>query len=556
MRSIPPWTDSVKQAAEDLLAELAADAMGQVSPSVYETARLVATATWLDGHPERVCFLLDQQGSDGSWGAPDGYGLVPALSAVEALLTELRRAQRPAADAVQYGLLVGAVTRGLAWLSGWLGEGSRNPFPDTIAAELIVPWLIGDINRQLGRLVSEPLPGLEAWSAHPPLPVPAEADEGVLEGIRSSVRAGHVLPDKLWHSLEVLGVDAAGAYNVRPVNGAVGGSPAATVAWQRTQGVPARTVDDVLSSTHYLEEVQRRGPGPVPGISPITSFERAWTISALATGRMDTPIPRELVDSLRQGLSDTGAPAAPGLPPDSDDTAGVLYALAKAGDQPSLDCLWGYEADSYFRCFMGERTPSTSTNAHILETLAVLNTADRTRRQNAAEKIAAWLRKNQEPDGKWWDKWHASPYYATACCALALDRSATLGINAVDEVDGAVRWVLDTQRADGSWGRWEGTDEETSYALHVLLATHTSGDKTALARAAARGCAFLLRQSGPGIDDRDAHLPPLWHDKDLYAPVAVIRAARLAALHLAATDPDVMAALPEDVPAPAWAAGT
>ncbi|KOV84799.1 hypothetical protein ADL03_14960 [Nocardia sp. NRRL S-836] len=551
---IPPWLDAVEKAAEGLLAELAADGMGQVSPSVYETARLVATATWLDGHPERVRFLLGQQKSDGSWGAPDGYGLVPTLSAVEALFTELRRAQRPAADAVQHGLLVSAVTRGLAWLSAWLGEGGGKPFPDTIAAELIVPWLIGDINRQLGRLVSEPLPGLDAWSAHPPLSAPAEADEAFLERIRGSVRVDHALPDKLWHSLEVLGADAARADNVRPVNGAVGGSPAATVAWQRTKGSPVRTADDVRLSTRYLEEVQRRGPGPVPGISPITSFERAWTISALATGRMDTRIPRELVDSLRQSLSSTGAPAAPGLPPDSDDTAGVLYALAKAGDQPSPDCLWSYEADSYFLCFPGERTPSTSTNAHILETLAALDTADRTRRQDAAEKIAAWLRKNQEPDGKWWDKWHASPYYATACCALALDRSATLGIDAVDAVDDAVRWILDTQRADGSWGRWEGTDEETSYALHVLLATHTSGDKTPLTRAAARGCAFLLRQNGPGIDDRDAHLPRLWHDKDLYAPIAVIRAARLAALHLAATDPDVVAALPENGSAPVWEA--
>ncbi|WP_229813559.1 prenyltransferase/squalene oxidase repeat-containing protein [Lentzea flava] len=502
-----------------------------------------------------MCFLLDQQKGDGSWGAPDGYGLVPTLSAVEALLTELRRVQRLAAGAVQYGLLTGAVARGLAWLSAWLSEGSRKPFPDTIAAEFIVPWLIGDINRQLGRLVSEPLPGLDAWSTHPPLPVPAKGDEGLLERIRSSVRDRHVLPDKLWHSLEILGADAAGAYNVRPVNGAVGGSPAATVAWQGTDGRSTRTVDQVLTSTRYLGAVQRRGLGPVPGISPITYFERAWTISALATGRMDTQIPRELVDSLRQGLSDTGAPAAPGLPTDSDDTAGVLYALARAGDQPSPDCLWGYEADSHFRCFMDERTPSTSTNAHILETLAALNPTDRIRRQDAAEKVAAWLRENQEPDGKWWDKWHASPYYATACCALALNRSATLGIDAVEAVDGAVRWVLDTQRADGSWGRWEGTDEETSYALHILLATHTPGDRTALTHAAARGCAFLLRQSGPGIDDRDAHLPSLWHDKDLYAPIAVIRAARLAALHLAATDPDVMAALPEGNSAPAWVGG-
>ncbi len=52
-------------------------------------------------------------------------------------------------------------------------------------------------------------------------------------------------------------------------------------------------------------------------------------------------------------------------------------------------------------------------------------------------------------------------------------------------------------------------------------------------RAAARGAQFLLR-----LGDEAEH-PPLWHDKELYTPIAVVRAARLAALHLAMTRPDV-----------------
>jgi hypothetical protein len=50
-----------------------------------------------------------------------------------------------------------------------------------------------------------------------------------------------------------------------------------------------------------------------------------------------------------------------------------------------------------------------------------------------------------------------------------------------------------------------------------------------VARAATDGCAFLSTE-----DDQDSY-PGLWHAKDLYAPIRVIRAARLAALALGRT---------------------
>jgi hypothetical protein len=143
-------------------------------------------------------------------------------------------------------------------------------------------------------------------------------------------------------------------------------------------------------------------------------------------------------------------------------------------------------------------------------------------------KVVSWLRGRQEPDGSWLDRWHASPYYATACCALALDRFGGAGSAAA--VRRAVRWVLATQRTDGSWGRWNGTAEETAYAVQVLLLTRPGQDARCV-RAAARGRDLLLRhvERAPGMDAGD---PALWHDKDLYLPGAVVRAAVLAALHL------------------------
>jgi halimadienyl-diphosphate synthase len=136
---------------------------------------------------------------------------------------------------------------------------------------------------------------------------------------------------------------------------------------------------------------------------------------------------------------------------------------------------------------------------------------------------------HQRPDGSWLDKWHASAFYATACCALALAEFEPA--RARPALARAVEWVLGTQRADGSWGRWRGTVEETAYAVQILARAGGRDRASAVAAAVARGCAFL---AGPDAPADPASHPGLWHAKDLYAPVGVVRAARLAAVNLGA----------------------
>src|SRR5690242_19473083 len=82
-------------AAAELMREMTEDSRGDVAPSIYDTARLVSLVPWLDGHAARLKFLCDTQGCDGAWGPPDGYGIVPTLSATEALITCLRRPPVP-----------------------------------------------------------------------------------------------------------------------------------------------------------------------------------------------------------------------------------------------------------------------------------------------------------------------------------------------------------------------------------------------------------------------------------------------------------------------------
>lgn len=495
----------IRAAAHELIGQLTNEALGVLSPSVYETGRLVALAPWLTGHERRMEFLAATQRPDGAWGSPEEYALVSTLSATDALLGAPGERFQHAAG------------RGLAVLLRWLAGGSRLSMPDTPAIEVIVPALVASINRRLAS-------GAGAYGGTR-LPVPAGTDEPRLAKICSAVTSGVPVPDKLLHSLEVVGEAAQAATTVHPgPRGTVGASPAATAAWlgappwRRNTG---RAVD-------YLEAVVQRHGGPVPSVVPVIQFERAWVLNTLARAGIEVPVPRELLTGMAEFLDERGTPGGAGLPPDADTTSAVLSALARCGDDRGLEALSAYETDTHFVTWHGERTASTSANAHVLDALGeqvIRSPSLAGRYLRRIDKVTSWLVDQQAADGSWLDKWHASPYYATACCAVSLHRYGS-GPQVALAVAKARDWVLGTQRTDGSWGRWEGTPEETAYAMQILLLT-AGGAENVVPWAAARGCSYLRATFG-----RVPH-PPLWHDKDLYVPAAIIQAEVLAALHLA-----------------------
>ncbi|WP_432867050.1 prenyltransferase/squalene oxidase repeat-containing protein [Microbispora rosea] len=495
------------RAAQELVLGLMSMPWGQVSPSVYETGRLVTLAPWLTGHGERVRWLIDTQRSDGGWGAPEGYGLVPSLSATEALLSVLRRGDD---TGVGVETLREAAARGLRLLSRCL-SGAGLSLPDMPAIELIVPSLVMLINEHL-----------EENGMSVPLTLPVGMSAAPLEAVRAWVASEAEIPQKLLHALEIAG-DAANGAAVAHVTdiGTIGASPAASAAWLGDRG-PSEPGHPVR---WHLEAIVRRHGGPVPVGLPITVFERGWVLSWLARAGIPFEVPPEMLADLRAAIGPAGTPAGAGLPPDADTTSVALYALALLGVPRRPDSLWAFETPTHFCTWQGEEGSSVSVNAHVLDAFgqyAAVRPAEAARYVPAIGKLRGWLLERQREDGSWDDRWHASPYYATVSCSLALHEFG--GPVAVPAVRAAVEWVLDTQSEDGSWGRWTGTAEETAYALQLLL---FAGGEERVRDAAARGYAYLLRVADV------AEGPPLWHDKDLYRPLAVVRAAVLAAIHLA-----------------------
>lgn len=590
-----PGGIDVAAAARDLVAGLLAEPWGRVSASPYETGRLVSLAPWLGGHARRVEFLLETQRPDGGWGPPEGYALVPTLSATEALLAELRRGIRGAPDApgtsgvagapgapgdvtapgAGDAAVAGAARRGLAALRRWSrardgeeGPGGRpdlRDLPDMPAIELIAPALTAMINNHL-----------EAAGGGEPLKPPAGMNDAKLSAIRALLASGAAVPRKLLHALEIAGETAAGAAGVAPtpVGGAgrgdsppragaggalaagrggespaaiaaVGASPAAGAAWLGTASATAGGPGSAVR--RYLEAVVERSGGPVPCALPITLFERGWTLSWLRRAGVPVTVPRELVASLEAATAPGGAAAGPGLPPDSDTTSVGLYALALLGEPREPAGLWAYETGTHFCTWRGEEGASPTVNAHVLDAFGEYarcrgGSADVSRYAAAAVRLSAWLRERQRADGSWLDRWHASPYYATACCALALRDHG--GRESEGAVRAAVRWLLDTQLEDGSWGRWEGTAEETAYTLQTLLLAGAPGGISAGTREAAgssgggrRAAAVArgYRRLRESVTERGLPVgaPALWHDKDLYFPAAIVTAAVLGAIHLA-----------------------
>jgi squalene-hopene/tetraprenyl-beta-curcumene cyclase len=147
-------------------------------------------------------------------------------------------------------------------------------------------------------------------------------------------------------------------------------------------------------------------------------------------------------------------------------------------------------------CDFGEviDPPSADVTAHAIEMLAALG------RPNP--RGVDWLLGAQEEDGSWFGRWGVNHVYGTGAAVPAL---IAAGIPADDQrIRAAVRWLEDRQNPDGGWGEdcrsyddpaWIGRGESTaSQTAWALLALDAAGERSLAVR---RGVRWLVETQRP-----------------------------------------------------------
>ncbi|MGW0999527.1 hypothetical protein ACWD5V_40925 [Streptomyces sp. NPDC002523] len=510
---------TIWQFSEDVLDDI----WGGVNPATYDTAHLVLqSARRPDRVPDSLAanglrLLLRSQGADGSWGSPywpGRYRLVPTLAACAAL------AGAPGTEPV------GALRRGLEQLASAEALFAPESQPDLMAVEYIVPALLEHLIRAL-RKDEHPL------SADVRSPLLAFCERTLarwehgrlrLVALRAAVAGGRPVPVHLAYSAELF--DFSGSrIDSLATELPLGCSASATTAYAAWSAAPKP------AAVELLRRQAERLDGGLPVVMRMTTFEALWTLAyAVRSGApLSDDSPRRLRAWLSGLVGPDGVCAGPGLPPDGDDTATALYLLHRLGAPASPTSLLRFVTDSGCASYPGERTRSTTTTAHALETIAQWL-------EHRPDTVAAYgparvgllehLLATQLPDGHWEDKWHASPHYATHCAVEALARFG--GDLARPAVERALRWTLERRRDDGSWGEWGGTLEETALAVLTLTADSAPAHVLVSARE------FLAEHADAPAGS--ALRTPMWQGKELYEPHRIVHTTVLAA-RIRAKDP-------------------
>jgi halimadienyl-diphosphate synthase len=132
------------------------------------------------------------------------------------------------------------------------------------------------------------------------------------------------------------------------------------------------------------------------------------------------------------------------------------------------------------------------------------------------QKVIKYLRDARVDGDHWVDKWHGSPFYATAHAVFALI------VSAPDACQPVFAWLKNSQREDGSWGWFgKGTPEETAYAVQALMAAPAEFRAT-LREPFRRAAAYLNETEAEPVI-------PMWLAKTVYAPTEIVRSAVLSA---------------------------
>lgn len=439
---------------------------------------------------------------DGSWGTRDILYYHDRVICTLAAMIALTHRGRRAHDKVQienglYALdrITSGATQGLA----------SDPNGSTVGFEMIMPTLVAEAEK-LGIIKQQGDRILGRLSK--------------LRELKMQKLAGRKINNLFTpaFSSEMAGLDGQSILdinNLQEENGSVANSPSATAYFAKylKPGEP--------KSMAYLHKWMDPNGG-MPNVAPFDVFEPAWTLWNLKLiPDLDAETIRLCAPHLDvlQGQWDpnTGmAHTSEYAPKDSDDSALTFETLSLFGRTVDIQAVLGYEEEEYFRCFALEANPSISANIHVL---GALREGGFEQNHPSVQKILKFLRSTRKNTNSWFDKWHASPYYATA-------HTIILGHGYDKEMcESAVEWVIKTQNSDGSWGFYRPTAEETAYALQALCIWKCAGYKVHDG-VIELGLNWLIEHSHPPFT-------PLWIGKALYCPELVVQATILSAIELA-----------------------
>ncbi len=142
--------------------------------------------------------------------------------------------------------------------------------------------------------------------------------------------------------------------------------------------------------------------------------------------------------------------------------------------------------------------PSADVTAHAVEMLAALGR----RGEPVTQRAVAWLLERQEPGGSWFGRWGINHVYGTGAVVPAL---IAAGVDPAHEsIRRAVGWLGRHQNDGGGWGedprsyddeKWIGRGASTaSQTAWALLALHAAGERD---DAVQRGIRWLVETQRP-----------------------------------------------------------
>jgi halimadienyl-diphosphate synthase len=485
---------------ENLISLLDSIGHSEMLTTAYDTA-WVARLTEFDRELglAAIEWLCENQLPDGSWGAGQAYYYHDRVICTLSAMIALTKCGRRQSDkrAIEKGLLAleditTNATKGLsAALKGL-----------TIGFEMIVPTLVieaeslGIIKQQKERILGRI----------------SQQRAQKLSRLQGKMINRHLT---IAFSSEMVGIDnqhMLDIENLQEQNGSVGCSPSATAYF----ALQVKREDQ--KAMEYLYR-SRRENGGAPNVAPFDVFEISWTLWNLSL--IPSLHVSEKIRSHLDFLSDTWRTgrgigfASEYSVRDSDVTSLVFDTLARFGRVKDIESVLNYEEAEWFRCYELESNPSVSANIHVI---GALRAAGFEQSHPSVQKAIRFLKQIKAENPFWEDKWHYSPFYATAHAVIV---SAGYVDNLVKE---SVDWLVSSQNQDGSWGAYLPTCEETAYVIQALWSWNQKAGKIPTE---------ILRKGGQWLtENQNAACPPLWIGKCLYNPVFVLQSAIISAIAL------------------------